>query len=442
MKVKIEKAGPCRRLLKVELPAAQAEAEYAKVIAAWSSAAALPGFRKGKAPAALVERHYAKDIEEEVKERLVALSYRQALEQEKLEPLAILNVESTLTRGQPMTYQVTLDVPPEFKLPKYKGLYLKDGPTAVTDEQVQQRLDLRLDQAARYEPAPERPVQKDDLAQIDYQGSYAGKSLATFDKSAAGLGQGKDFWVMVNENAFLPGFDAGLLGMSLGERKEITVVFPNDFKIKPLAGQSAVYEVVLKAIREKKRPALDETLFKAWQVDSEAALREQLRQELQAEAHRRERARLKDEVCRLHLSKTPFDLPVTVVQEETRVMFASLVREQLMQGLTREQVAGQRDQLLTAAERSATEKVKLGYILHRIAEEEKITVADADLEAELQQMATRYRMPLEELRKTLTEKKELDAIRHEMRMHKTLDMILENAKIGEDPGFFKRLIGA
>ncbi len=439
MKIKVEKAGPCRKTLRVELPAEQVTAERVRVVEAWCRAAALPGFRKGKAPASLVEGHYAKDIEEEIKERLIATTYKDALQQEKLAPIAIMDLDVQLAKDQTMTYKITLDVPPEFKLPKYKGLALKAVVLEVSDEQVQQRFEALLDQLAKYEPVTDRPVRKGDLAQIDYTATYQGRPLAELDKQAAAIGQAKDFWVMADANAFLPGFDTGLLELTPGQHKEIKVTFPEDFKLKTLAGRSALYQVNLKAIREKKPPQLGEALFKELQVDSEAGLRAKLREALEEETRTRVQEELKDQACRLLLSKTALDLPASIVQEETQTMFASLVRSSLMRGMTQEQVAGQRDQLFGQATQSAADKVKLGYILHRIAEEEGIEASDSEIDAELQRLALRYQTSPEELRKVLTEKNELEAIDRQIRMHKTLDMILENAKIGEE-GFFKRLM--
>lgn len=440
MKVKVEKAGPCRKLLSVELPAEKVAEEFARVIDAWAGAARLPGFRPGKAPRPLVESRFAREIAEEVKERLIGGSYTQALKQEALDPVAILDLEASLVKGKALTYKVTLDVPPEFKLPKYKGLFLKAEPVDVTDAMVQQRLDQLLDQTAKYEPVAGRPVQKSDLAQVDYEGACDGEPVGGSDKRDAGLGQGRDFWVMADENAFLPGFDTGLLGMAVGDRRDISVAFPADFKVASVAGRTAIYRVTLKAIRAKQRPALDAELFKEFQAENEAALRGKIRAALQEEMRRRERERLKDELVRQLMGKTDLDLPESIVREESGRMFASAVRENLLRGATREQVEEQREPLLKAAQKSAADKVKMGYILHRVAEEEKIAVAETELEAVLGRMAPRYRLAPDELRRKLEEKKELDALRHELRLNKTLDMILDSAKVGEEEGFFKRLI--
>lgn len=441
MKVKLEKAGPCRKILHVDVPVDTVTAEYKTVIAAFVKIARLPGFRPGRAPQALVERRFAKEIDEDVRDALVGRTYPEALKQASLDPLAVLDLNVTVKRNEPMTYKVTLDVPPEFKLPKYKGIGLKENPIDVSADAVQQALDAWLDRLSQFEAVEGRAVRKGDLVQVDYEGQFNGKPLAALGKHVAGLGQGKDFWVMADENAFLPGFDTGLLGLSIGAQKEITVNFPADFKVQQLTGKTAVYQVQVKAIREKRRPALDAELLKKAGVESEIVLRDKMKESLQNEAQRTEKERLKEEIIRHLLAKTSLDLPETLVQEEARHLFASLVRQNLTRGVSREQVEAKKADLLTAATSTASEKVKVGYILHRIAEEEKIVVEDAEVNRFVEALAERYRMPGTELRKELEEKKEMDSIRHQVRMDKTLDFLLaNNAKLNEE-GFFSRLVG-
>lgn len=440
MKVKVEKSGPCRKILHVDVPADTVAAEYKTVIAAFVKMARVPGFRPGRAPQALVERRYAKEIDEDVRDALVGRTYPQALKQAPLDPLAVLDLNVTLKRNEPMTYKVTLDVPPEFKLPKYKGLSLKENPIDVTEDAVQKALDAWLDRLSQFAAVEGRAVRKGDLVQIDYEGQCDGKPLAALGKHVTGLGQGKDFWVMADENAFLPGFETGLLDLSVGAQKAITVNFPADFKVQELTGKTAVYQVQVKAVREKRRPALDAELLKKAGVESEADLRGKLKESLQDEAKRSEKLRLKEEIVKHLLAKTSLDLPETLVQEEARNLFASMVRQNLTRGVSREQVEEKRADLLTAAASTAAEKVKVGYILHRIAEEEKIAVEDAEVDKFVETLAERYRMPSAELRKELEEKKELDSIRHQVRIDKTLDFLLAHAKLNEE-GFFIRLVG-
>jgi trigger factor len=157
------------------------------------------------------------------------------------------------------------------------------------------------------------------------------------------------------------------------------------------------------------------------------------------EAQRVEKGRQKNEIIDYLLKRADVDLPESIVQEETRHMHATIMRERLMRGSTREQLATQKEELLTAATKTAGEKVKLGYILHKIGEEEKVAVEEAEVEVEIKNMAQRYRMAPDELKKELEEKKELDTLKHEIRMGKILDFLLANAGPEEQQGIISRL---
>ncbi len=440
MKVTVEKSGPCRNTLRVELPADQGEAEYERVAAAFVKASRLPGFRQGRAPRPLVERRYAREIEAETKDRLVAQTYPAALRQAGIHPVAVLDLQVVFRRGAAAQYTVVLDVPPEFKLPKYKGIPVKGRPIEVNDEAVNQALAEWLDRIARYEPAAPRPVAANDLVRVDYEGRMDGKPLASLGASVAGVAQASNFWAVVGTTTFLPGFDEGLVGLSVGEHREISVTFPAGYRVQALAGRTAQYRVHVKEIREKHLPALDADLFKQAGVESEAALRARIRADLEADMRRRETERLKEDIAQYLLAKTSLDLPESLVQEETRAMYVSLVRDTLMRGASREQLQESRKSLVEAAARSAGEKVKLGYILHRIAEEEHIDVEPAELDQAVETLSARTRMDAGALRRELEEKKELDALRHQVRMRKTLDALLAQSKPAEE-GFFSRLVG-
>lgn len=441
MKVKIDKAGPCRKSLKIEVPAEEVTAEFDKTTDAITKIAKVPGFRKGKAPRKIVESHFRKEIEEEVKDRMVASSYHAALKQENIDPVSVLALDNlTLAKGQPMSFSVTLDVPPEFKLPKYKGLTLKDKKTEVTDEDVDNRIKAVLDNFAKFEDT-DRPVQKGDMAQVDFKATCEGKPLSELSPEAAGISETKDFWVMADENAFLPGFDTGLIGAAIGESREINVVFPQEIKIKELAGKTALFQVDVKAVREKKIPDIDEEFLKKINMESEASFREQIKKQLVEEADANENRRLKDEIINTLLAKTTMELPETLVQEETRHLLLDAVRHNMQRGISREDIEQQSDVLKSEAAKNASEKVKLGYILHKISEEEGLKVDDKEVDDFIAATAAQRNTPPADLRKEIEEKDELDSIKHQLRMNKTLDFILENAKLAKE-GFLDKLRGS
>lgn len=433
MKVKVEKGGPCRKTLVVELPAEEVEAEYKKVCDDFARLARVPGFRQGRVPLNLVESRFAREIWEEVKERLVGRTYPEAVKQAGLVPLKILDLKAEAAAQKPMVYRLILDVPPEFKLPKYKHIPITVKPAAVSEADVQNAFQRFLERLATTEPFTGRPLRKGDLAQIDYaRKDGEGLKPPAGKKEKNPLTAGSNFWLAVGEDHnFLPGFADALVDMAIGDRKEIGLKLPADFKVRELAGKAVVYSVQIKAARERKMPVLNEEFLKSAGVQSEADLRAKIKAALLAEGNRLEKQRQKDEIVDYLLNRTSIELPESLVQEEARNMYASLARERLMRGSTREQIESQTNELLTAAKKSAGERVKLGYILHKIGEEEKVTVEETEVEKALQNMAQQYRVPPGELKKELEEKGEIDSIRHEIRMGKILDFLQTNAVAGE-----------
>lgn len=442
MKVKVEKGGPCRKTLIVEQPAEVVDAEYRKVLDGFARFANIPGFRKGKAPPNLVESHFLKEIWEETKDRLLANSYREAIKQAQLNPLTILDVKAEVAPKKPMVYRLILDVPPEFKLPKYKHIAITKKEVGVADDDLQKAFDRLMERLATAENVTDRPVRKGDWTQIDYtRKDDENQPARPGGKHSDKLASGRNFWLAVGEgDQLLPGFADALEGMPVGGRKDVALQLPADFNVPELAGRQVVYDVRVKAVRARKKPVLNNDFFQSMGVQSEAELRGKMKSTMLAEALQQEKERQKKEIIDYLLNRTDVDLPESIVQEESRHMFASIARERLMRGSTREQLASQKDEILTAATKTAGEKVKLSYILHKIGEEGKITVEDAEVEKEIQNMAQSYRMAPDELKKELEKKKEMDAIRHEIRMGKILDFLLSNAAT-EEKGLMTRLFG-
>lgn len=430
MNVTVENAGPCRKNLRIEIPAQKVSEEYGAVVDAYTKAAWIPGFRQGKAPGDLVKKHYAKEIEQKVKDRLIPTSYQEALKEQKLDPVAVLNVsDAKLTLGQSLTFSVALDVPPEFMLPEYIGISVRRKKVEVKDEQVADTIQHILDQHARWDDVTGRPVQKGDLVQIDYEGICDNKMIEELAPKSAGLGKGKDFWMMVDENAFLPGFADGLLGANIGEKRQILVDFNMEFSEKAVAGKPCTYFVDIKGIREKKQLAMDEELLKSLGVESEEKLKTRIREDLQKFGEEQESRRLKSEMIKYLLEKTKLDVPESVVQQETRDTVYDLVREQSHRGVNREEIEARKGEIFEEASRSASEKVKMNYILHRIAEQEKIEATEEEVSGRIAEMALRYKAKPAELRAVLEKRNAIDRIGEDIRVMKTLDLLLAKANV-------------
>ena len=430
MKVFLEDAGPCRKVVHVSASADEIAEEYEKVVQAYVSIGKMPGFRKGKAPKATVERHYAKSIGEDVKDRVVPQLYRTALAEENINPVAIVGVgDVDLKKGVGVQFKVTIDVPPDFKLPKYKKIPLKQNREEITGSSVDDALRGLREQRARFEEVSGRNVMEGDLVMLDYKAEYEGKPLEELVSDAPALCSGTDFLVMVGEQEFLPGFREGLIGSAIGEDRDINVAFPADYRVPAVAGKDVAYAVNIKGFKAKVPGEIDDECLKQFGVDSKEALREKVQDELREAAEMRENRRLKNEIGKFLLSKTSFDLPQTVLEQEKSLAVQNMVQAIVREGGTREQIEKKQEMILNAAEQSSADKVRVSYILSRIADAENISVEDGEVDERLQQMAAGYRMPVKNLRSELEKRNGVEALKSDVRAGKTLDFLLKHCKL-------------
>jgi trigger factor len=430
MKVRVEKTGACRRVVHVEVPPQDVAPEYQEIVKAYARVATIAGFRQGKAPADVVERRFSRQIGEDAQERLVPRFCRDALRGEGITPVAPVEVgEVALDRERGLSFRATADVAPDFKLPRYRGIPLKRERTEVQDKDVEDALARLRDSLATFEDVSGRPCARGDLAQIDYRGEADGRPVQDLAPTCAGLGEGRDFWALLDEPEFLPGIVAGVIGLPIGGEKTVPVAFPADYRVAEVAGRTVSYRVTVKAIRQKKLPPLDEAFFKSMEVESESALRDGIRRRLQEAAETRERNRLKDEIARFLIEKTSLEVPQSLVEREKRLAARSIVQNIVLQGGTEADVERHKNDILSAAERSSSDQVKLSFILEKIADEYAVRVDDAEVNGRVEALARRRGTTPERLRAEMEQNDGLEWLRGQLRAEKTLDSLLEEAKV-------------
>ena len=180
MNIRVESAGQCRKNVFVEVPADLVKNEFGEVVQAYSQYAKIPGFRPGRAPRDLVRKRFAKEIAQEVKERLVPRAYQEAVKQQNIQTVAVLDVkEDPIEDGQPFSFTVVVDVTPEFPLPDYKGLKIEGKKIEISEEDVDSTIKRLQDQGGRYDDVTGRAVQTGDLVQVDYEGTIDGQPVET-----------------------------------------------------------------------------------------------------------------------------------------------------------------------------------------------------------------------------------------------------------------------
>lgn len=430
MKVSTKNVGACREKISVEVPAEAVSEERAQVLKMYMKGVSLPGFRKGHAPKALVEKKFEKEIRDDLKDRVVPTFYHQAVKQEGLKVIAVVDVsEPELAEGEPLKFDVTVDVPPEFKLPKYEGISIKAESTDVDEKQVDEMVDRIRRQHATFEDIEGRAAKEKDMVEISYESTIGGQPLEEKVPEARGMGRGNGYWITCDDESFLPGMGKKLVGAEIGDKKEITVDFPADFIVKELAGMKADFKVEVTGMRETKLPEFDEEFLKQLRVESEEELRKNIREHLEETAKNQEKTRQQDKVCEYLLKKTKLDIPETDVQQQTRNVMYEMARQRMMQGMSQEQVQAQSADMMEEAKEKAVDQVKLRYIMLSIADVEEIQADDQEVSDEITRMAVQQRKDAAEYRKELEKEGQIESVRDQIRFGKTIDCLLEKAKI-------------
>jgi trigger factor len=417
--------------VRVELDAAAVDAEFDVITKSFQKQAQLPGFRPGKAPRAMVEKKYEADIKDEVKRKLIGDHYRKAIEENKIQVVGYPDIEEVqFGRGQALQFTATVETAPEFKLPEYKGLPATVETKVVTDADVDRALEMLRGQHVKYNTAV-RPLASGDIAVVNYSGTCEGKAITELAPTAAGLTEQKNFWVETTPGSFIPGFAEQLIGAKAGDRRTVNVDFPADFVTKELQGKKGVYAVELVEVKEKVLPALDDELAKKFGAENLEKLKAGVHTDLENELKYSQSKAIRTQVVRALLGRATFDLPESAVAAETRNVVYDLVRQNTQRGVGRELIEKQKDEIYSAAAGNAKERVKLAFLVGRIAEQEKLQVSQEDVLKRAQQLAMMHQVPFDQFIKDLKKRDGVNELYEQVLHEKVMELLEKNAVITE-----------
>ncbi len=434
MNLEIKDISATRKSLIVTLTSAEVEAEHQAVVAEFGRMARLPGFRPGKAPAAIVAKRYAKEIADEFKQKVVAKAYREGSEQAKLDVVQVTDVEEgTVALGAVATITVTVDVRPVFALPDLAGLATEVRPEEPTDAEVDAMIEGLRAERADFQPAA-RAARKGDYVKLAYEGHVDGKPITEVAPDKQIYGKVPQTWEEIEgaNDGVIPGLGKLLGGMAAGDKRDVTVTFPADFAAVPaLAGKAATYAVELQEVRERVLPAMDEAFLKTHQADSldalKANVRNQLKLRLAQENHQAQRNQVVEQLAK---RAGEFAVPDSMVEEETQGILRRFIEENMRRGMPAEQFEKDKAQLHAGARQSAIARVKTRFLLGKIAEQEKLTVTQDDLNNFLYREAVMSGQRPEKLAKELT--KDRDRVRvaqQSIVFDKALDLLVSKATV-------------
>jgi trigger factor len=431
--ISVENLAPCKKLLRVEVDAKTVDDTFESVAKDFQKQAALPGFRPGKAPRALILKKYEAEIKDEVKRKLIGENYRKALEEKKLQAIGYPDIEEIqFARGQNLQFAATIETAPEFQLPEYKGLPVKREDKSVTDEDVDRALKLLARQHVKFETVA-RELRMGDIAVVNYTGACDGKPITDTAPTATGLTEKKNFWLDIEPNAFIAGFAEQMSGAKAGEKRRVTVDFPADFVTKELRNKKGEFEVEIVEVKEKIAPPVDDELAKKYGAESLEKLRAGVRVDLENELKYTQGRAIRGQIVRQLLDRVNFDLPETAVAQETRNVVYDIVRENSQRGVTRETIEKQKDEIYTMAGRSAQERVKLAFLVKRIADQEKISVSEEEILKRAQSLAAMYQISLDKFIKDLQKRDGVHELYDQVAHEKVLTFLENNAKVETVP---------
>ena len=431
--VQLNNVSATRKSLVVTLDASEVDAEHQAVVGEIAKVARIPGFRPGKAPANMVAKRFGTEISDEFKQKVVAKAYRSALEKEKLDVLNIVDVaEGKIAAGEPANVTITLDVRPEFQLPDYTGLTTEIAPVDPTDAEVENVIQGLRGERADFKTA-ERPAQKGDYVKLSYEGKIDGQPIAELVPDKQLYAKVPQTWEEVEgtNEGVLPGLGHQLAGLKAGDTKDVTITFPAEFAAAPaLAGKTATYAVQVQEIRERVLPPLDAEFFKSQQVDDLAGLQTKVRNNLKLQKDYQNRSAQRRQVTEQLAAKADFPVPDSLVESETQSVLRNFIEENMRRGVPAEQFEKDKKELFDGAKKAAAGRVKVQLLLAKIAEQEKITVTEEDINEYLYREAMRSGQKPEKLAKSLaSDRDHLRSVQQGIIFDKVVDFLVSKAKV-------------
>ena len=432
MNVDIKDAGVARKIATVSFDSEEVSKHESKVCQELGKLVSIPGFRKGKAPANVIRKKYAKELKDELNRKVSTAAYEAVLENKNIKVYSVLKVDAgELEPSQPASVEVTVDIEPEFDLPKYKEFELTIEPTEVKEEEVSKELDAIREQRASFDVV-ERASEKGDYVKCSYEGSLDGKAVSEILPDKPMYGKQANTWEEAGNQTGM-GVDAiaeGVIGMSAGDKKKVKADFVKDFDVEALAGKSVTYQLEVHEVREKKAPALeDEEFLKSLKIESVDELKEKVTEQIKYRKDQENVNLKRKQITQNILDSEDFPLPQQAVEEESKAIFQNRIQQATQQGVKADEIEKNRDEWWKESQTQGQARVKLTLVLSKIAEEEKVSVEKEDLaQAATREAMMRREDPTKFIKELTQDRTRLNRLREDIIYDKTLIKIAELSK--------------
>jgi trigger factor len=420
MKVAVEEIEGCKRRLAVEAPVDVVTQEWERAYGRVQKRATLPGFRRGRVPRSLVKLHFADDVRREVAEHLIPDVYRQAVSEARLDPVNEPDLQDLkLEEGAPLSFTAVVEVKPAIPLGEYRGVEVQHAAAQVTDADVDDTLERMRDQHAQFRSV-ERAAAPGDLVVVDY-------TLAPQDHEPT---TATGYHFLIGGGTVLPEIDTAAVGMRAGEEREVHLRFADDHRMESLRGKPGTARLKMSEVKEKVLPALDDEFAKTLgEFETLEALRAEVRRQLEARREAESRQALDDKVVDALLARHEFGVPDAMVMRQVAHQVEHTRERLRRQGVDPDGIQWDYGKLLGELRPGAERAVRRALLLEAIADRESLTAADADIDAEVEKLARASQRPAPAVRRMMEKSGDLEALRHGLRERKTLDLLIEHARV-------------
>ncbi|NET10155.1 MAG: trigger factor [Symploca sp. SIO2B6] len=447
MKVTQEKLPASQIGLEVEIASDVSKKAYERALRDYTQNANIPGFRRGKVPRkVLIQRFGATRIKATVLEKLIQDSLEGAIKQEKIEILGNLQLRSAFEDlvkqfqpGEPITISASVDVPPEVTIDGYTGLTVQAEEVQFDPEKVDAILEDYRNRTATLIPIEDRPAQMGDAVQVDFQGVLAQAEEDGSEPTPVPGGSAEDFQLELEEGKFIPGFIDGIVGMALGETKEVSATFPENYPETSVAGKAAVFTVTVKELKAKELPDLDDDFAQdVSEFETLAELTESLESQLKEDAEQKTKTNIAAALFAKLVELAEVDPPEVMIDQETNFLVNQTAMQLQQQGLdvnkmlTKDLVG----KLKEGARSEAIIKLTQRLAVQEVAKQQSITVSDETIDAKVNEFLEQYGdrdVDMGRLREVLEEEELQGKAVEWLTEHNTIDLVPEGTLTQEPP---------
>ncbi len=420
MTVQIIEVNGCKRDLAVEIPPQEVEQEVDKIAREYSRNVKVPGFRPGKVPLNIVRQRYGNDLQQEAVQRIIEQSWKNAIAEHNLQPLAPPSVKEVDNKpGNPLKFTVSFEILPSLEVKDYKGVSTTLAPSDVSDENVNQAIENLREQHAQFVPVDGEA--RDGLyLTVTVDGQFEENSKPIHEE---------DITLIIGNAQTDADFSKNLQGAKPGETRTFEVSYPEDYHRKRFAGKKVQYSVLVKDIKEKQLAELNDDFAKDLGSEGLDALRAKVRDELVTQARKNAEKKAREALLDGIIERQAVDVPECMVQEELEAHARRIANNLAYQGIDINQTSIDWKKLFEDERPHAEQSVRRSIFLNAIARQESIEVADEEIDSELQMLAQGTGKSAAALRAQLEKEERIQSLREHLRQNKALDFIYRNANI-------------